>query len=238
VTGIVVPAGESSRSALRVRPAASTHVGQLTAGAPADAEATAGWDAYQRGDVETARASLAVAAARPSAHPWIHYALGLSNYALRQYTGAVAAWEKVRGDAADFEPVYFDLVDAYMQLKEYDKAIRVLRAARDAWPRDPEVFNALGVVQTVRGALDEAVKSFQGAIEAAPAESTSYFNLGKALELRYYRSRHYVQRIGSWIADENDRAAAIQSYERYLAIGGAYESSARDGLTRLKWVAK
>jgi tetratricopeptide (TPR) repeat protein len=205
-------------------------------GTTEDPDAKAGWDAYQRGDVETARASLSVAAARPAAEPWVHYALGQSEYALAHYPAAIAAWEKVHAGAADFEPVYFDLVDGYMQVKEYDKAIRLLRAAKDRWPRDPEVFNALGVVQTVRGALDDAIKSFEGAIAIAPAETTSYFNLGKAHELRYFRSRHYVQQTRMWLANENDRTAAIQHYEQYLAAGGPYAQSARDGLTRLRWI--
>jgi hypothetical protein len=38
-----------------------------------------------------------------------------------------------------------------------------------------------------------------------------------------------------WIANENDRAAAVENYRRYLAIGGPYAEQAREGLTRLKW---
>jgi tetratricopeptide (TPR) repeat protein len=166
----------------------------------------------------------------------VHYALGQSDYALLQYSSAVAAWEKVREGAASFEPVYFDLVDGYMQLKEYDKAIRVLRSAKERWPQDPEIFNALGVVQTVRGALDDAIKSFEGAIAVAPQEPTSYFNLGKAHELRYFQSRRYVQQTGTWRANESDRTAAISHYERYVASGGPYTESARQGISRLQWI--
>jgi VWFA-related protein len=230
-TTVTSPAG-----AVRVRPAAAEHVGDLVTGTTEDTDAKAGWSAYQRGDVETARASLSVAAARPAADAWVHYALGMSEYALGHYAAAIAAWEKVRDGATDFEPVYFDLVDGYMQLKDYDKAVRLLRGAKDKWPRDPEVFNALGVVQTVRGALDDAIKSFEGAIAVAPAETTSYFNLGKAHELRYFRSRHYVQQTRLWMANESDRTAAIQHYEQYLASGGPYAQSARDGLARLRWL--
>lgn len=226
----------TSVGTIRVRPAASEHVGDLATGTTEDADAKAGWGAYQRGDLETARSALAIAAARPSSALWVHYALGQSHYALRQYSNAIVAWEKVRQGAADFEPVYFDLVDGYMQLKEYDKAIRVLRSAKDRWPRDPEVFNALGVVQTVRGALDDAIKSFEGAIAVAPDESTSYFNLGKAHELRYYRSRHYVQQTQQWMANEADRTAAIHHYERYVAGNGPYAQSAREGIARLQWI--
>ena len=146
------------------------------------------------------------------------------------------AWERVRTSAPDFEPVYFDLVDAYLQQKDHDPAIRVARAGIGRWPKDPELLNALGVVQTSRGALDDAVKSFQSAIAVAPSGSTAYFNLAKALELRYARSRRYVQQLRTWVSHEADRESAIQNYERYLKLDGVYAESARAGLTRLKWL--
>jgi tetratricopeptide (TPR) repeat protein len=177
-----------------------------------------------------------VAAARPSAHAWVHYALGQASYALARYADAVAAWEKVRTAAPEFEPVYFDLVDGYLQVKDYDQAIRVLRDAKGRWPRDPEVINALGVVQTTRGALDDAIKSFQEAVAVAPADTIGYFNLGRAFEMRYARTRRWVQQIRQWVSNEADRKAAIENYERYLAAGGPYADSAREGLARLKFV--
>ena len=53
------------------------------------------------------------------------------------------------------------------------------RRAGLRWPRDPELSNALGVIQTARGSLDDAVKSFQSAVAVAPTDATGYFNLGK-----------------------------------------------------------
>lgn len=234
---VIVPATPAGNG-VRLRPNVAAHVTDLAANEGPDKDATAGWEAYQRGDVATARTFLATVAARRTAPAWVHYALGQSEYALRDYPAAVGAWEKVHGSAPDFEPVYFDLVDGYLQLKEYDKAIHVLRTATERWPRDPEVFNALGVVQTARGSLDDAVKSFGQAIAAAPADAIGYFNLGKAMELRYYRSRHYVQQLRTWVANDNDRARAMENYERYLNIGGPYADAARAGLTRLNWVPK
>jgi VWFA-related protein len=235
---VVVPAGSTAANSVRLRPNVTMHLNDLAANEGPDKDATIGWEAYQRGDVATARTFLTTAASRRGAQLWVHYALGQSEYALREYSGAVASWERVHGGAPEFEPVYFDLVDGYLQLKEYDKAIRLLRTATELWPRDPEVFNALGVVQTARGSLDDAVKSFGQAIAVAPGEAVGHFNLGKAMELRYYRSRHYVQQLRSWVANENDRSAAVEHYERYLALGGPYADAAREGLTRLNWTPK
>jgi len=231
-TGVVPATG------YRVRPDSGKHVEMLLKDQKSDEAARAGWDAYQRGDVATARTSLTIAAASPSSEPWVHYALGMADYAMREYRDAAGEWEKVRQAAPEFEPVYFDLVDSYLQLKEHDQASRVLRTARERWPRDPEVFNAFGVVQTNRGALDDAVKAFQDAVAAAPNESTSYFNLGRALEMRYYRSRRYVQQLRSWVSNEHDRTNAIENYRKYLEFGGPFSKDAQEGLTRLAWVPK
>ena len=227
--------GRASESApmIRLRPNAATHVETLGPSSARDADADAGWEAYKRGDVETARRMLGVVALRPSAAPWVHYAFGQSAYALKQYQEAVGAWERVRRSTPEFEPVYFDLVDGYLQVKEHDKALRVLRDASQRWPHDAEVFNALGVVQVSRSAYDDAVGSFEKAIAAAPAEGVGYFNLAKVLELRYWKSRRYVQQTRSWVANVADRDNAIAHYKRYLEIGGTFENSAREGLARL-----
>jgi len=168
----------------------------------------------------------------------VHYTLGMSTYALGQFREAAASWERVRGMEEGFEPVYFDLIDAYLQLKEQDRALRTARLALERWPQDAELFEALGVVQTVRGSIDDAIKSFQAAVAIAPADPTGYFNLAKAIELRYFRSRRYVAQLRKWVANEGDRQTAIEHYERYLSLNGPYADAARAGLTRLNWVPK
>jgi len=236
--GEPVVTGVAPAQGLRVRPDAGKHVGLLLQNARADEAARAGWEAYQRGDVAAARASLAAAATGPNVEPWINYALGMSEYALREYRESIGVWEDVRRAAPDFEPVYFDLVDSYLQLKDHDQALKVLRSARERWPRDADVFNAMGVVQTSRGAIDDAVKSFQQAVTAAPDDSIGYFNLGRALEMRYARSRRYVQQLRSWVSNEHDRTDAIDNYRRCVSIGGPFVEQAQAGLTRLAWVPK
>jgi VWFA-related protein len=207
----------AASSGMRLRPDASKHINLLLPDPSADRAAAAGWEAYQRGDV--------------------HYALGLSEYALGEYASAVVSWEKVHQATSTFEPVYFDLVDGYLQLKQHDKSIRLLHEGAANWPRDPDIFNALGVVHTSRGALPDAIAAFKQAIDVAPNEAVSYFNLGRAFELRYFRNRRYIKQTQRWIADEKDRVAAIEQYERYLTFGGPYADAAREGVTRLKWAA-
>jgi tetratricopeptide (TPR) repeat protein len=229
----VTPATPSVLTTLHIRPDASKHVDALAGGA-ADTDATAGWTAYQQGDLESARTALTAAAARPGARPWVQYALGQSQYALRDYPSAVASWEHVRSSAPDFEPVYFDLVDGYIQVKDPDKAIRVLRDAKRRWTKDSEVDNALGVVQAARGSLDDAVQSFAEAVAAAPQEAIGYFNLAKTFELRYRRNTQRA-RVARQAVRTSDRDKAVANYKRYLEIGGPLADSAREGLARLGW---
>jgi VWFA-related protein len=232
----------SSASLPAVRPNASARVRELieipnrvAPSEAAGAAASRGWSHYEKGDLEGAARELTEATAIPGAPAWAFYALGQAEFGRRRFADAVARWEHVRSMVPEFEPVYFDLVDGYLQLDRSRDAIAVLRAAERRWPADAEVYNALGVVQVRRGALDDAVESFAKAIKAQPESALGYFNLGRAREMRYVRSRRYVPTTGGWVGNAGDRRDAIASYKRYLEIGGPFEQSAREGLARLEW---
>lgn len=208
-----------------------------TAGLSPDlaARASEGWGAYQRGDVERAREALAEVAADRAAPAWVRYALGQAEYALGRWEAAAQAWDTVRAAAPEFEPVYFDLADARIQLKDNAAALAVLRAAQKRWPADPEALDAIGVIQVKEGALDAAVDTFKRAVEGAPADGISVFNLAKTYELRYYRSKRYVRMIRQTVANEQDLKHAREWYQKYLELGGPFAASAREGLERLDW---
>lgn len=226
----------------RLRPDAEAAVKALAAdesASVANAEAKQGWDAYQRGDVETALPLLQSAAAKPDARPWVWYTLGLSQFALGRARDAATSWERVRAAAPGFEAVYMDLADAYIQLSEQSNALAILREAEKRWPADPDVHNAIGVIHVSRGALDRAIEAFSHAAKSAPEDPLAYFNLGRAYELRYHRSRRFVSSIrGStdrWVADEKDRQAAIENYEKHVKMGGPHAAQAAEAISMLQW---
>jgi tetratricopeptide (TPR) repeat protein len=225
----------------RLRPDAVRRVESLIGASPVNATSLAraqeGWTSYQRGDVEAAERALAEAIRYPAAPPWVHYALGQAQYALGRYEPAARQWEAVRERAPEFEPVYFDLADAYLQQKDSSAALAVLRAAETRWPGDVEVLNAIGVIEVSRGALDKAVATFEKAVEANSADGLAVFNLAKALELRYVRSRRYSSLARAYLGNDRDLKRARELYQRYIEIGGPFESSARDGIQRLDWTA-
>lgn len=198
-------------------------------------EAARGWTAYERGDLEAALPLFEQAAARSDAQPWTLYALGLTYAGLGKPQQALTAWERVRGAAPDYEPVYMDLAATHGSLGNLSAALAVLRDAEKRWPANPDVHNGLGVILVRRGALDQAIESFTKAAAAAPDHGVTHLNLGRAYELRYARDMRFVSSQRRWVGPEDDRKKAAASYERCVALGGPYAKQAAEALSRLQW---
>ena len=233
--------------AVRIRPRSAEEITALGGGAVApktDAsmpaalrkQASDGWAAYERGDVENARTLLTAVAAQPAAPAWTQYVLGWAQLALGEESPAAANWEKVRGTVPEFEPVYFDLADAYQRQGDFSKAIAVLREAEKRWPKDVEVYSAIGVIQLARGAVDDAIATFTKGVAANEKDANVCYNLAKTYEVRYVRSER-VRKVGpgsgSGASALEDRTHAITYYQRVLALGGPLVDAAKEGLKRL-----
>jgi predicted Zn-dependent protease len=197
--------------------------------------ASQGWERYQKGDLEGASALLGKAIAEPDAKPWVRYAYGYSELGIGHPQLAATEWEKVRTAAPDFEPVYLDLADAYMQMTNYGRALDVLKAASARWPDNTEILNAAGTIQVRRGALDQAISTFRKATDNKPDEALGYFNLARTYELRYLKTRRYSQSEQRWLANSVDLKQALAGYEAYLKLGGPYETEARQAIQNLQW---
>ena len=225
---------------VRLRPDSNARVQELAAregvAVAASDLASRGWEQYQNGDVEGAANLLGKAAIDPNARPWVHYALGFSELALRHFDKAARAWERVRAAVPEFRTVYLDLADAYRQQESYGRAIDVLRAADARWPADADVLNAMGTIQVRRGALDDAIGTFRRATGAHPDEALAYFNLGRSYELRYFKRRRFSQSDGRWMANSADVKNAIAAYEEYVKLGGPFETQARNAIQNLQWL--
>lgn len=210
----------------------------LSPGTSAAAEAArlarSGWEAYQKGDLATARTQLASAAAHPSAAPWVHYALGWAEYGLGGYANASGEWETVRAAAPIFEPVYFDLADSYMQQRDRDRALQVLREAERRWPNDVDVYNAMGTVEATRGDLDAAIAAFEKGLAIKRDDATVCYNLARAYELRYVQSERMRRTTPTAQANLQDRERAIEYYRRTVALGGQFTKNAAEALKRLE----
>jgi VWFA-related protein len=216
--------------------------------------ASRGWAAYQKGDVETAERELKAASAEAGVSPWVHYVLGFCELALQRFPDAAAAWERVRTVAPAFEPVYFNLADAYVGESARDRAKRVLDDAAKRWPKDAEIFDAEGVIQIHSGALVDAIASFERATKLAPTDPLGFFNLASAHHAAALRLRELARQTASQqqLASPDDRRllgssggsgllgkalwqrnAAIQNYRRVIALNGDYVDQAKKGIEAL-----
>jgi tetratricopeptide (TPR) repeat protein len=193
-----------------------------------------GWDLYSKGNVEGARDRLA-AAVEAGGSLWVRYALGLCELALRRPEAAREAFEFVRKTEPAFEGVYFDLADVHLLLGRTSDALAVLRDAARRWPDDSEAHNAVGVVLIRRGALDDAVESFERACSAAPSDPIGHFNLGYAHHLRYQRwlrTSPPTPAVASLA--ERARLSALEAYRKSASLGGSTEKAARDAIAALE----
>lgn len=236
--GTIVAAPETRRAeSVRLRPDSEERIKALSAseGAGGSELATQGWDAYQRGDVESALSAFTQAAARGDVRPWVLYATGLSQAALGREAEAVVSWERVRRAAPDFEPVYMDLADTYAQSGDLTRSLAVLRDAEKRWPRDGDLQSAIGVIHVRRGALDDGIAALVKAADAKPDDPLAHLNLGRAYELRFHRGRRYVASQRRWVAPEEDRTKAAEAYERCVKLGGPYALKAAEALSMLQW---
>lgn len=231
------PTAPAPAGAVRLRPDSEERVKALSSRetTPDNDLAKSGWEAYQRGDVDSALSAFTRAAAQPNARPWVFYALGMTQAALGRGPDALASWERVRQAVPDFEPVYMDLADTYAQLSDLTRALAVLRDAQKRWPQSADVESAIGVIHVRRGALDDGIAALMRATELAPDDPLMHLNLGRAYHLRFVRDRRYVTSQRRWVAPEADRQKGVDAFQRCIALGGPYAQQAREALNVLEW---
>jgi tetratricopeptide (TPR) repeat protein len=127
-------------------------------------------------------------------------------------------------DAADmtseaFRSVYFDLASAYESLRQYDKAITMLRQARTLSSTDPLVDIRLARSQEVGGKGDDAIRTLQAAVTKFPKEPMVKLQLASTFEReRKYNDAEAVFR--QMIAEDPKNADALNSLAYMLAERG------------------
>src|SRR5687767_6680367 len=127
-------------------------------------------------------------------------------------------------DAADlssdvFRSTYFDLATAYEELRQFDKAIAMLRQARTLSPTDPLVEIRLARSQQDAGKGDEAVRTLQAAVEKFPKEPAVKLSLASTLEReKKYSDAEAIFR--QMIAEDPKNADALNSFGYMLAERG------------------
>ena len=127
-------------------------------------------------------------------------------------------------DAADlssdtFRSTYFDLATAYERLRQFDKAIAMLRQARTLSPTDPLVEIRLARSQRDSGKGDDAIRTLQAAAAKFPKEPAVKLSLASTLE----RERKFgeAEALFRQMIDEDPKNAdALNSLGYMLAERG------------------
>jgi tetratricopeptide (TPR) repeat protein len=127
-------------------------------------------------------------------------------------------------DAADlssdvFRSTYFDLATAYEELRQFDKAIAMLRQARTLSPTDPLVEIRIARSQEDAGKGDDAVRTLQAAVAKFPKEPAVKLSLASTLE----REKKYGDAealFRQMIAEDPKNADALNSFGYMLAERG------------------
>ncbi len=127
-------------------------------------------------------------------------------------------------DASDlasdtFRATYFDLASAYEKLRQFDKALALLRQARTLSPTDPLVEIRLARSQQNAGRGNDAVKTLQAAVVKFPKEPAVKLALASTFE----RERKYAEAEATFrqiIADDPKDADALNSLAYMFAERG------------------
>jgi tetratricopeptide (TPR) repeat protein len=159
--------------------------------------------------------------------------LGLCHLALGEYPDAAVSWERVRNAVPAFEPVYFNLADAYLLRGDDASAVRVLADASVRWPSDAEVYDAKGVIQLRAHAFVDAIDSFGKATKLAPKDPLGFFNLASAYHANYLRLKRPTPSSRQFMVSARQRDLAIDAYRKVVKLNGLYVDEAKKGLRAL-----
>jgi tetratricopeptide (TPR) repeat protein len=127
-------------------------------------------------------------------------------------------------DASDmgdpsFRGLYFDLVTAYEQLKQYDKALAVLMQARQLSPEEPMVDVRMARTQLSAGKGNNAIATLQGAVKKFPDEPAVKIELASAYE-RQKKFADAETLLRQLISSDPKNADALNSLGYMLAEHG------------------
>ena len=127
-------------------------------------------------------------------------------------------------DAADltnetFRSLYFDLATAYETIRQFDKAVAMLRQARTLSPTDPLVEIRLARSQEESGKGDDAIKTLQAAVTKFPKEPIVKLQLASTFEReRKYNDAEAIFR--QMIVEDPKNSDALNSLAYMLAERG------------------
>ncbi len=169
-------------------------------------------------------------------------------------TGLAAVEAQLAADPTN-GPLAFDLGGRYMQANRPEDALRVLRNAAAANPRDIGLRHMLGDVESFLGHKDEAIAAWRKAveIERSPgtllklgieltkfgewAEAEAVLQDAARLDPNFTETTFSLAELYRMRNGEGDRERAARAYEQYLAVAkpdAPWRAVAEDWLRELR----
>jgi tetratricopeptide (TPR) repeat protein len=125
--------------------------------------------------------------------------LGVQYYQNKEFDKAEALFE----DLFERNPSllnYIYYVNSILELKDYDKAEKVVKRQSRAYPADPRYDVDLGYISILRGDSQKGKKAYEQCIKDLRADKSQIYNLANAFQTRretdyavrtYQRGREY-----------------------------------------------
>lgn len=150
----------------------------------------------------------------------LHNLLGDIEQRAGDLTAAAAEYQR----AAHMDPSeehLFDWGDDLLQLRAYDPATEVFRAAIARHPRSARLRVGLGIALYSRGEYRDAVEAFCDAADLAPADPRPYQFLGEMYGVAPEVGKEVSARLGRFVQTHPKNALAHFHYAMSLSKGSA-----------------
>ena len=152
--------------------------------------------------------------------------LGQAYFCLEQYEEAAEAFEYVNIIKKDFELGYKDGAEAFLMLRNYEKALDCLTEYLDVADPDSEVYTKLGICHEHLKEIETAKIFYEKAIRLNPCNSLALFRLGECsvvMEDWDTAISYYNQAIEMDCGKEEYLAALAEAYFKNKNIQQARE---------------
>jgi tetratricopeptide (TPR) repeat protein len=137
--------------------------------------------------------------------------------------------ELLKVDPNDYE-TYLALASLHNRRQEYDKTIALLRKGAEVAPDStkPRIIGEIGITYDLMGKGDEAMKTYEQALQMSPGNKDLLFNLGRLYFMRDDYANAVKQFTEVWKSNSEDFEVNYQVGASYLKIGERLDKKARE----------
>lgn len=135
----------------------------------------------QSGKCNEALAISETALEQDQENPHCHDVKGLAFLGLGRLKSALSSFRQALKINPKFVSARVNLSSVLLELKDYEVAIDQLEQAKNIEPKNPQIFNNLGLAYAGKAKFEEAEKYLRIAIKMLPEFAEAHFNLSRIL---------------------------------------------------------